>query len=457
MRGRSAEDGTSVGGSGQVPVVKIGRGSLVHGLAGLSLWERMAAVLVIVWAGVLVYRAMTMVPALDTGLAYSGGLAAWATGHPERLLTWISSPFLAMLMALITRIMSSGQAATAVTALNSLLSVITIAAVWSWLRPRVSRVFWWLSLGLGAAYAPLASTIFWRQFNLVSLVLVTSGFLLAMRRPSTSGFLVALSLAIKPVGILVPLAMLWKRDLRRAGAWSLGWGLLMLGISQGFLAWRSGSLSTLNPFPALANFEHKSLPNTTGWVCAPENFSPQSTICRIVGDGSWNLERDAVLVGAVALIAICAVSLWRTRGTNVEVLAFACALSPMLSPIAWSHYQLFLAPLFLLLAYRLHRQGATVAEWTLLAAALFLAELTWRPYGMLNNILPNLLRGTPAYALYPHTIILLGYAEGAQYVLIVAALMWANRNAYGLRIRGFTTPDVSSADVRAERGRSALR
>src|SRR5713226_9286104 len=40
----------------------------------------------------------------DFGLAYGGGVEAWASGHPERVTTWFSTPFLALVMAVITRL-----------------------------------------------------------------------------------------------------------------------------------------------------------------------------------------------------------------------------------------------------------------------------------------------------------------------------------------------------------------
>ena len=47
----------------------------------------------------------------DFGLAYRGGLEAWATGHPQRLASWTAMPFLAVPMATITRLASEETAA----------------------------------------------------------------------------------------------------------------------------------------------------------------------------------------------------------------------------------------------------------------------------------------------------------------------------------------------------------
>ncbi len=47
---------------------------------------------------------------LDLGKAYAGGVEAWSSGHPERVHTWMSTTFLAMIMALVSRLMSMAVA-----------------------------------------------------------------------------------------------------------------------------------------------------------------------------------------------------------------------------------------------------------------------------------------------------------------------------------------------------------
>jgi hypothetical protein len=48
----------------------------------------------------------------------------------------------------------------------------------------------------------------------------------------------------------------------------------------------------------------------------------------------------------------------------------------MLSPLEWSHYQVMLAPLFVLLLVRFTQDGAELDEWAGLAVAFVLASLT---------------------------------------------------------------------------------
>src|SRR5829696_3137260 len=80
----------------------------------------------VVLAGIVgwwTWRALHDQATWDVGLAYQGGQAAWATGHPEDVATWISTPFLGATMAIVTRLMSVGTAADLLTLVNLVLVV----------------------------------------------------------------------------------------------------------------------------------------------------------------------------------------------------------------------------------------------------------------------------------------------------------------------------------------------
>jgi hypothetical protein len=215
----------------------------------LKAWEWVLVTALVGWLTLLFWRGLGL-PDLDIGLAYKGGQLAWATGHPENLASWISTPFLASVMAVATRVMTAGETSVALTLLNYVLIAALLPAIWVPLSRRVSPLFWWLTITGAVVFAPLASTIFWRQFNLISLAVALMGFRLSARRPVVAGFLVALSIAVKPLILLLPIAMLWKRDTRKAGIWSVVWGVALLGVSQVFLAWRAHSLRVLLPIAA---------------------------------------------------------------------------------------------------------------------------------------------------------------------------------------------------------------
>jgi Glycosyltransferase family 87 len=388
----------------------------------------------------------------DVGLAYQGGQLAWQTGHPEQLLTWISTPFLALVMALVSiavytptttltpdkldAIRPLQTLAAAQTILNCALMVAVLAWVWRKLRPVVSLTFWWATLLAAVAFAPVASTIFWRQFNLFALIAALGGFALVGRRDRSAGLLVALSLAIKPLLILLPLALLWKRDSRRAGIWALAWGTGLLAISQAFLAVRARDWHALSPVGDLQAFTSRSLPGSTGWVCSDENFSPQGTWCRLTasrtfnltGGEYWSAKRLGLTVAVVVLVLLCAELLRPQSGRSWWILGFAAALSPLLSPLAWSHYQVLLAPLMLLLAYEFWRARAPLLPWATLATGYVLCELTLRPYGTLPGLARWFVTGTPES--FGSMANVLAVAQFAQYFVLLAGILWfVHRNS----------------------------
>ena len=90
----------------------------------------------------------------DFGLAYHGGLEAWASGHPERLFSWFSTPFLALVMAVITRAASEDVAARVFLVANLVLWGGLLVAVWSRLYGRVPKLWWWGTLVAAGAFSP---------------------------------------------------------------------------------------------------------------------------------------------------------------------------------------------------------------------------------------------------------------------------------------------------------------
>ena len=79
----------------------------------------------------------------DFGLAYQGGVEAWNSGHPQRLVTWTATPFLAVVMAAITRVSSVDVASPSFMAIDLIVWGALLAAVWSRMRDRVPPRFWW--------------------------------------------------------------------------------------------------------------------------------------------------------------------------------------------------------------------------------------------------------------------------------------------------------------------------
>jgi len=384
---------------------------------------------VVVWWS---WRAFHDPLTLDTGLAYQGGQVAWATGHPEHVATWISTPFLGAVMAVVSRVMSVNTAADLVTALNIACVIGCLVFVLRRLRSVLSPVWWWVASFALVSYGPMMSTVWWKQFNIFALVLAIAGYeFVRTGRTKRGSALIALSIAIKPLALLLPIVMLLRRGSRRAGLLAIAYTIALNVVAQGFLAWRADSISALNVIPVLKLFAKRSNPSNI-WACVPENFAPGSLLCRLFSGGEVGLEHVLVL-GLVVLLGAWIFDALRNRNPlSWEVFAFACAISTMISPIAWSHYQIMLAPLFLLLLVRFTTEGASVGTWAGLLAAFVLASLMWQPFGTLVSAV---LGVTPGSATALHQLSLVEeIAQFAQYILIVTGVMWfLRRDAFPAR------------------------
>ena len=98
-------------------------------------------------------------------------------------------------------------------------------------------------------------------------------------------------------------------------------------------------------------------------------------------------------------------------------------LSPLFSPIAWSHYQVLLAPMLLLLAIQLPRTRQALAKWVLLGLGYLLAELTWTPLGTVLDFAggPQLLGSR---FLFAEGIVLFARQKDANLVRVLPTFLW---------------------------------
>jgi len=345
----------------------------------------------------------------DFGLAYQGGIEAWNSGHPQRLLTWTATPFFAVLMAAITRLASVDVAARTFMAIDLIVWAALLALVWSSLRDRVSPRFWWSTLVAAAIFAPAISTIFWLQPNLIVFGLALGGFALVGRRNPAAGLLIGLSVAVKPIVILLPLALLLRRETRAAGIWAIATTATLSFAGLGFLAWRAGDLTVLNPFAYLAGFLSKGRGPIA--ACVPENYSPVALLCRLGVEPS-----TAITIAVACVVVIIGWFIVRDLPTSDEpqwaVFAAACILSGLLGPIDWASYGILMAPLFLVLAYQFWRQSAPPPLWIGLGLAFVLAELVWDPLESLAQT--------------PVPVVVVSYSAGqfSQYVVLLVWLRW---------------------------------
>jgi hypothetical protein len=359
---------------------------------------------------------------MDLGLAYQAGRVALITGHPERLNSWDGTPFLGASMAVISRFFSQHLTWVLLTVLN-LAAVLALAGVLlGRLRGIVSARWWWVLAFAVLSFSPLMSTVWTKQFNILALALAVGGFELLRRgQDRPAAFLIGLSISLKPLVFLVPFVLLVPRSTRRVALETIAWVIVLNVLGLILYAIRAHSLDALNPYTALQTFEGKAgLSNT--WACAPDNFAPGALQCRLSGINNPTLQQ-IVVYSVVALFGVWAVDVLRGRGPRSwEVLAFAAPLSAMLSPLQWSHYQVLLLPLFVLLVVRFLTEGATFGAWAGLASAFFLASLMWQPYGTLVGAVRGVFSGMPQT---PHDLQSIGtVAQFAQYTLLITALVW---------------------------------
>lgn len=345
----------------------------------------------------------------DFGLAYQAGVEAWNSGRPQHLLTWTGTPFYAFVMALVSRTGSPELTTRTFTALNVLVWGALLNVVWLRMRTHLSTRVWWGTYLAAIVFSPAIQTIFWLQPNLIVFAIALLGFALVGRRDGAAGVLVGLSIALKPIVVLLPLAMLLRRSSRAPALGSIATAAILSVGGLGFLAWRAGDAAVLNPFDYLAGFLSKGQGPIA--ACVPENYSPVATMCRL------GLEPSTAVTAAVAvLVLIGAWLLLRDLPDLSEsrwtVFAASCLLSGLLGPIAWASYGILLAPLFLLLAYQFSRERAPVALWIGLGLAYVLAQLIWDPLESLAQT--------------PVVVIIFSYSVGqfSQYVLLFVWVRW---------------------------------
>ena len=405
----------------------------------------MAAVAVVV--GLWAWRAFSDTHAYDFGLAYVGGQVAWGSGHPETWFSWTGTPVLAVVMAVMTRLWNVTTAGRVMTGVNLLLVVGAVAVVVCRLRRRLPPVWLWVVAVALASFGPVISSVWWKQFNLVSVVLALAGFEYVRReRDHLGGALIGLSIAFKPLAVLLPLVLLAGRRTRRAGVWSIVYAVGSNLAALGLIAAHAHAVGALNPWLSVKNFADKSKP-AAGLACAPQNFAPQAWLCHAVGSHHWTFQEIAVWA-VLAVMAVLVVRALRGYDTATwESFAFACAISTMASPIAWSHYQVMLAPLFVLLVVQFVTHRASGGYWVGLAAAFVCASLIWSPYGAVTDALQ--WRLPSVYTPNPHPL-LTEIAQYAQYILIATGAVWYARR---LQPRRVATPDVraSASTLLAER------
>lgn len=359
----------------------------------------------------------------DFGLAYRGGLEAWASGQPMHLDTWFGTPFYAVVMALVTRTGPEWVTARVFMAINLSLWLVLLSIVWPRLRAHVPMRWWWTTLVAAGLFAPVLSTIFWLQVNLVVFCLAVAGYVLVGRNDRLAGVLIGVSIAMKPILVLLPLALLLRHRSRIASVWTLVIAAVATSGSFFFFAWRAQDLSVINPIGYFTDFMGKTRGDVA--ACIVENYSPVATLCRF---GLPPTTVTSVVIGVIVLAIgwLLVRDLPETPEGEWEVFAAACFLSILVGPVDWAHYGLLMGPMFLVLAYQFWCHRAPGVMWVGLGASYALAELVWDPVS------------TQLGASIPFEIFVYTAGQFSQYFLLLVWIRW--RRLKSLEAQPVTAP-----------------
>src|SRR5262249_22586547 len=158
--------------------------------------------------------------------------------------------------------------------------------------------------------------------------------LIRLGRSAVGAVLVGVSLAVKPLAIVLPVALLSRRDTRKAGVLSLAAAVAPTVLALGFLALRARDATLLSPLPVFSNFGRRA----AGFQALPENFAPQALLQRLTRTDT-PLQRGVVLVGVGLALLLANESVKQRAGGSWEVFSFALLFCALVGPISWSHYQ----------------------------------------------------------------------------------------------------------------------
>jgi uncharacterized membrane protein len=330
-------------------------------------------VLAAVILGVIVARAFSDPSARDFETYYHGAQLGWTQGDPWRDVYWLQLPAVVLVLGPVTQVMSQSAGAWLVTLVNLVCAVgLAAAALW-WLIARCARWFSWLVVIALVGWGALAGAIWWKQLNLLVLALALIGFVVADRRFVLAGVLIGLSIALKPLALLLPVFLLFHRETRRAALVAIGSAAAFTFAGLVVIAIGGGSIS---PFGYYRTFDDRTVSN---FACNRVNASPTGFACRVMGVENFDVTRFLVLCGIAVLVALALGLLRGTKGTSLIVFAWACLLSPMASPLEWSHYGVMLAPMFVVLAAHAWEERTRLELWFGLFVAYALSQIVWNP------------------------------------------------------------------------------
>jgi hypothetical protein len=316
----------------------------------------------------------------DFGFYYRGAAAAWEHGDPTVVDGWLGTPFMAAVLAPLTAHFTMGQLAVALSFVNLALLIIGCLLVTRALTPACGRgAAFAIAASVTVLFAPAVSTVWWRQFNVIVVALAVAGFLRLRRGHATSAcLLIGVSVALKPLVVLVPIALLLRRETRRVGLASLILIAALTVGAQAVLVTRGAPVASLSPARIVRDSTERMSDPAGSHACHPANLSPGAFLCRTVGTDHWNVQRAVALVIAIVVAAALLVAVRRYPARSFEYFAVAAGASVLFGPIEWTHYQVALVPLIAVTTLHLWRRPRMVPLVALVLAVLTLG-LVWSP------------------------------------------------------------------------------
>jgi uncharacterized membrane protein len=381
-------------------------------------WSLIPAIVVVVILLVIGFHAFRDSTHRDFSIYYVGADRAW-TGHsPWSEPYWLQLPGVILLLGPVAQVMSLPTAEWFMTLINLVVAVGLLATAFVWLRARCPLWLSWIVVVALAGWGPLAGTFWFKQMNLVVLALALAGFSLLRRQPWIAGLLIGVSIAIKPLVLLLPLFLLFHRETRKAVVGAvIGFAMFTL-TGLAVMSARAGT--SLDPFAYYHRFDQRIIKD---YACNPINASPTGLACRVMGGTQhFDATRALVFVGLAVLIIIVLAGLRHAPGHSPWIFAWACLISPMVSPVTWSHYGVMLAPMFVVLAAYAWANRWRIELWTGLVVAYLLSDAVWQP----SQSLVAFLTGKPDTLddVYRTYVI----AATAQFVIIAVALAVSGRD-----------------------------
>lgn len=284
---------------------------------------------------------------LDSRPLYEGAFPV----RPDASLPFTYPPFAALCFSVLALVPYAALAvAFSVGSLAALLVAVraTGAALW--------RDFGWPHAALigclAVALEPVWKTLMFGQVNLYLMAIVVVD-LLAVRSSRYRGFLIGLAAAIKltPAVFLLYLAAgrQWRAIVNAVAAFAACTALAALI--------RPGD-SVAYWFTALLD------PGRIGGLAYTGNQSVRGALHRLGLNSATELSWWVVAGGLVIVLGGLAAYRWRRAGQDAPALIAVAMIGLLVSPVAWSHHWVWLAPALLVLAHLAMRQRSRLLAAT---------------------------------------------------------------------------------------------